>query len=136
MPHKTNHRRAAEEQRSRKPKSDKYKLPHAGFVDVSLTQEQKDTLKDELMSYDEAMSFVEACLLESFKMTLTYTPKQHLATASLIDKDPDSPSAGKCLTARAPHIIGALTLLQFKHVVVLDAQWERAAEIPQKPVWD
>ena len=104
-----------------------------GFLDFRLSEAQIDELNDWQPSVAEVWEKVDALLLGGYKITLSYNPKFHTSSVTLIDEDGSRKSGGYGLSSS--HTDGALALKTalFKHFVVLEGTWETLLDAPLTP---
>ncbi len=99
------------------------KVAWQGFIEVSLTLADVDTIE----SMDDVAEFpysdVEWLTGEGYKVTFTFDPVNNAARVTLVDNDPDSPTAGYAISGWAETTRDAFTSVMYKHRHVMPDGW-------------
>lgn len=106
---------------SRKDKSD---FVFKGFVNVNLSVETKAAFRKWDLEEVEKYNLTSGAIVLGYKFSQSYDNHNNAFTASMTCKDAKSPNFGLTLTARAGDLYTAELLLLFKHIIILEQNWE------------
>lgn len=97
-----------------------------GFADVELTSADKTALKKLADNYGDAWEEIMSLVLLGYKMTYTYDEKHTTHNLSLTARKANDTNAGLTLTGRGGSLQGATMALWYKHVYMLERNWQKA----------
>lgn len=110
-----------------------------GFVDIVLTQEQKEELGQNYRMPDgRLLDFLVEVLEQGYKLSFSPDELHQCVIATLTGKSPDCVNVGYSLSARGPSLIGSIEAIAFKHLEICKGgRWETASKIPssQLSLW-
>ena len=98
-----------------------------GFVDVSLTQAQKEEAKHMGSDYGRVWTDLIGLVDEGYKLSFTYHAEQTCYTVSLTCNDAGDRNAGLTLSGRGGSVQAACVSLWYRDRVVLEHDWAAAA---------
>lgn len=99
-----------------------------GFVDVKLTSEEKDAyVKWDIHDDDLWLLLVDA-ITAGHKLSVTFNKQNDQFVASFTGQTDTGDNEGYTLSAYAKTWYDAVRVLCFKHAVLLEGSWDRAAE--------
>ncbi len=82
-----------------------------GFVNVYLNQQEKELIRSEELSDEEALVFLADMALTGYKVSLSYSPSGKFFTASLTGAYEGQPNAGFCMSLKHSSPNVAITAL-------------------------
>lgn len=97
------------------------------FVDVKLTQEQREEFASYRLYKDDSVSALQSLSDDGYRVGVSWSGEQSAYTVSLTCRDADSPNNGLCMTSFAKTLETAIRLAVFKHVVVTEGRWVEGA---------
>lgn len=92
-----------------------------GFVDLPLSQADKERLADSVFSSEQVVEFLEAATGQGYKLSITPDPEHGCTIATLTGVGSRNPNLGYSLSARGPDPVGALMAVSYKAEVI--AEW-------------
>jgi len=114
--------------RDPKSKKEKYQFQFRGFVDVKLSDVQRDAFSSWDVHDEELYEIVATVVQGGFKLSTTYNSGNDTFTATLTGQNGTGDADGYSMSSFAPDWYNALRLLVFKHTVILEGDWARAAQ--------
>ncbi len=94
-----------------------------GFVTCELTVEDKKSLREGAMPYEDAWEGLLDVIPEGYKLSISWDDKNETFTASLTAGAGTGDNAGWCLTGRGASFDGAVCSLAYKHFTKLARNW-------------
>jgi hypothetical protein len=129
----------ARQGKARKNGLSEYTGSWVGFVDLPLTDTEKEHLQafapDDYPSFD---AFLASVLEDGYKFSVVRDEKHACVIATLTGKGEGCVNAGYSLSARGPDFVGAVLVLWYKHVEICDgARWvgHEEARSSQLSLW-
>jgi len=104
-----------------------YTAEYAGYLVCDLTAAQEKALEEYTLSPDATLLWVGEMVDSGLKLVLTYSKDGASVRAELHDMDKASDFAGWRLSSFAEGTYEALVVLHYKHMVILEQDWSRAA---------
>lgn len=105
------------------------KVAWKGFVTCELNAERKKQFKESWAGHDVSWLILDETVTPGYKISFSIDQYHNCAQVSWYCSDPKDQNAGWCLTARGPDFSTALSVLLFKHTVVLEGDWTSAAPL-------
>lgn len=87
------------------------KVQWQGFVNVYLTREEKQLVKDNPLDYADACQFIADAAEAGYKISVTYTEKPGFFTVTLYGNQPGHPNAGWAMSLRHADLLTAVSAL-------------------------
>lgn len=97
--------------------------PATQWVSCDLSPEEKDDLRKRDISVDAILSSLAAVIAEGFKISISFDSRSDAVGAYLTAPRDTYPNSTVCLSARAPSLEAALSVLLYKHYEVLQEDW-------------
>jgi len=116
---------------ARDKKSDK-RATWKGFLDFRLAEDQLIELDEWSPSAVELYEYVDATMLDGYRITLSYNKQTKLATCTLIDDLKDRVSGGYGLSTADSSAALALKAAMYKHCLVLERSWASLVGTPSQ----
>lgn len=111
-------------------------FPQTRWVKCDLSEDQKNDLKQREISDTDTMGAVQGMLSEGFKVSISYDERSDCFGAYATAPKEAFGSGTVCLSARAPLLAQALSVLLYKHFEVLREDWRQAgSEESRKDKW-
>jgi len=102
-----------------------------GFVDIPLSGDDRARLLTMNWSEETALSFLEECVNDGYKVSIVQDPAHACVIASLTGREHNFDNAGYTLSGRGPDFMGGLASLYYKHVVLCErGRWSAMAIDP------
>jgi hypothetical protein len=132
--------RVADEQnaskRARKPRPNQDKVVWLGFVEISLTDDDKAALSEMNIADGPLFDFVEEMVGDGYKVSFSEDTAHTCYIASATGQKLGNPNAGHSLSGRGPSIFGALACLAYKHVTLCKSgEWSAYAGSTTSSKW-
>jgi hypothetical protein len=102
------------------------------FLDCRLTDDQLVELDEWQPSALEIFEYVDATLLDGYKLSLSYNKQTQLASCTLIDRLKSRVSGGYGLSTSDTNAAAALKAAMFKHCLVLERSWASLVGTPSR----
>lgn len=116
------------------PRMDVYNAPFKGYINVNLSDEQKDRMPAwvDSVEMDELVRFwcISGCVL-----SMKLDPKTGNYMASVTQRKEDSPNAGLAVTARAGHPVKALYRLLYVLDILGGGAWQEQHPMADPDRW-
>lgn len=112
------------------PKTETKQSEWRGFVDVKLTQDEKEKFAAWDVQDGDLWVFMADSIASGHKLSLTYNKQNDQYVASFTGQQEKGSNAGLTLSAYAKDWYDAIRVLVFKHAVLLEADWSRAKDRP------
>lgn len=104
-----------EPRRKGKGSTKQEKVTWLGFVEISLTEEDKAAIVDMPLNDKAAFDFIEGMVEDGYKVSFSEDTAHSSFIASATGQRPGNPNAGYTLAGRGPSVIGSLASLAYKH---------------------
>lgn len=104
-----------------------YTAEYAGYLVCDLTVAHEKALETYTPSYEELYLWQSEMVDSGLKVVTTFSKDGASVRSELHDMDKTSPHAGWRLSSFAEDLYTALTILMYKHKVVLSEDWSLAA---------
>lgn len=91
-----------------------------GFLERKLTDAELADFDSQVVKAEEVLVSLEKLAGDGFQFKLSYSDKLKAFTATLVDQNPKSKTAGYALSAADDTAFKALSMLLYKFLVVLD----------------
>jgi len=105
------------------------------FVNCNLTDDQKDFVKANVLPLKELFDQLDDLVADNYKITMSYDDQTDCYSVFMIGKDNQTINNGLMLSAYAPILSGALSLLLFKHFTVLKEDWVKHTQGNNPASW-
>ena len=115
---------------SRRPEI--YTAEYAGYLVCDLTVAHEKALETYTPTYEELYTWQSEMVDSGLKLVATYSKDGASVRAELHDMDKSSDYAGWRLSSFAEDLYTALSILMYKHKVVLSEDWSLAGTERQK----
>ena len=89
-----------------------------GFVDVPLSQQDKETLAEASFSAEDASVFLESATTQGYKVSVSPDWARNCCIATVTGSGDKCPNLGWSMSARGPDAHGALMALAYKMDVI------------------
>lgn len=99
-----------------------------GFVDVKLTSEEKDSYVSWDIHDDDLWLLLVDAISAGHKLSITFNRQNDQFVASFTGQTDTGKNEGYTLSAYAKTWYDSVRVLTFKHSVLLEGEWSRAAE--------
>lgn len=99
-----------------------------GFANVELTVGQKLQAKTYMQDVARVWDNLFALIEENYKLTISYDEQRSAYNLSLTCKGKGNINQGLTLTGRGGSVEAAAVSLWFKHEIILEGDWNRAAQ--------
>lgn len=93
------------------------------FVSVELSKEQKDLLRSWDKTGELTSDAITRLVADGFKLSVWGDKSHDCCGATLTSPKGDGIKRQQCLSARGPDFFGALKSVAFKHLIVLEGDW-------------
>lgn len=93
------------------------------FVDVKLTQEQREEFSRYRLLNDDHVGALQSLADDGYRVGVSWSGEQQAYIVSLTCRNPDSPNNGLCMTSFAKTLETAVRLAFYKHVEVTQECW-------------
>jgi len=93
------------------------------FVDVKLTQDQRLEFANHLLDEKGCVRFLASASDDGYRIGVSWSGEHQSYTVSMTCRNPQSPNFGLCMTAFAGELMKAISLANFKHVIVTEEVW-------------
>jgi hypothetical protein len=93
------------------------------FVDVKLTQEQKEAFRRLSPTADGMVNAIQRLCDDGYRFGCAWSGEHQTYTVSLTCREPDDANNGLCMTAFAGSLEDAMALALFKHTTVTGGLW-------------
>jgi len=103
-----------------------------GFLDLRLTDEQLEALDAHKPKPSELFGSVDDLIQTDYRFILSYNRRTKLASCTIMDDSPERKSAGYGLSSSDTDGIGALKMAIYKHLVLLEGNWDTLISQPPK----
>ena len=94
-----------------------------GFVNYHLPNDIKKAAAEFRESWDLLGNIIPTLVLNRYKLSVSYNPKDDAVIASVTCKDPQHHNYQRTLTAFGPDVQESLLRLCYIHFVVFDEDW-------------
>lgn len=118
--------------KERNGKQDGGKLDDWGFVNVQLSDEEREAAMLDYADSDTLWDAVVVCLSDGYKVTLSVDPESGSFCAALSGTNCGKPNERLTLPAWGDNETDALKYLMYKHVTKLAFVWKKAGERPKR----
>jgi len=109
--------------------------PVPQFVKYRMTDEEMaDFQSNQVMDEDGVFQFMCECIDGRLKFSAAYDSYGGGCQAFLTAQKEDDPNMGYTLSARAPDLLNAISLLHYKHTVLFKRLWPKEVEL-RGSVW-
>lgn len=102
---------------------ERQQIPFKGFINVSLTEEDKDGFGIERERTDLVRALMQRVCSEGYNLSIKYDPKEDTFRCSLFCVDTNSSAVGYTLVMRSRDALTAMERVLFVHVYVLQEDW-------------
>lgn len=104
-----------------------YTAEYAGYLVCDLTAAQETGLDSFIRTPEQMVTWLGEMVDSGLKLVVTYSKDGASVRAELHDMDATSDFAGWRLSSFAESTYDALVILCYKHTVILEEDWSRAA---------
>jgi hypothetical protein len=106
--------------------------PEAGsgmprFVDVKLSQAQREQFRSSVWGTDELVSWLATMAGLGYRIGVSWASEQQAYFVSVTGRSTGGPNDGFCMTSFAGDVPTAVALAAFKHTVVCEGDWHIGA---------
>lgn len=105
------------------------------FVSCELTDDEKSTVRNNLFSCEEVIDFLEELQSEGYRVAISHDVRSDCVGLYVTATDPDHENHGLALSARGPTLIGAITVIAFKHHNKLGENWRTGSPSGSRDIW-
>ena len=105
------------------------------FVNCDLSDEEREYCKAHVLSFAELGERIENLVTDCYRLSFTYDTNSDCFLCTLTGSAGNTTNSGLALSARAPSIDGALTVLFYKHFERLKEDWKAHASGGKKQQW-
>lgn len=116
------------------PRMDHYNAAFRGYINLNLSDEQKDLMPAWLEASDMEEEIRTWCL-EGCVLSMKLDPKTGNYVASGTQRDEHNPNAGLAVTARAGHPVKALYRLLYVLSILGHASWQEVHPMADPDRW-
>jgi hypothetical protein len=109
---------------ARNKKQSRPRIEFKGYIDCILSKEQKDDWKSRVYSDTEILDAFERLEDSGYRLGCSWDEYNECYSATLSPTDSNDPNAGYILTGRGRDARGAASQLLYKHLIVLDGDWQ------------
>jgi hypothetical protein len=107
-----------------------------GFVEISLTSEEKERIADSAWEPADYLSFLSRVVDDGYKVSIVSDSFNQCVVASLTGRASDCMNPGLTLSARGPETAGAIRALAYKHIEICEElRWDNRAETRGPDAW-
>lgn len=107
-------------------------FPQTEWVSCELTEDEKNNLKSQEVSDAECVEALADIVAAGFKISISYDERSDCVGAYLTSPDKGPGGVTVCLSARAPLLSQALSVLFYKHYTKLGGDWGKAGKEGRK----
>lgn len=103
-----------------------------GFLERPLTADELEAMDGWKPKPNEIWELVEAVIEDGYQIQLSRSPKTHMASCSMTDRNAERKTAGYALGTQDDNGALALKAMLYKHFTVLQRDWTPLVGVPQK----
>jgi len=96
-----------------------------GFVPCELNSKRKEQFREWSPNVEAVEDYIERFVAPGYKLSFSIDTYHDCVQVSYSCSSIGDPNCGWTLTARGNDLLKALAVLLFKHVVILECQWDQ-----------
>lgn len=109
--------------------------PLPQFIKYRLSDEELEQAMAMKFGEDELFEFIESCIAQRVKFSASFDGFGGGVQCFLTPSREDDPNLGYTLSARAPDLLNAISMLKFKHVDLFKGIWPKEQVISTGSAW-